>query len=64
MAAPNTAGTGAFGGVISTPYTWVWVSSLASLLAGVVLAYLNPAVAGLLGTGASTPANARQHQRV
>jgi hypothetical protein len=64
VAAPNTAGTGAFDGVLSTPYSWVWVSSLASLLAGVVLAHLNAAVAGLLGTGASTPANARQHQRV
>jgi hypothetical protein len=31
---PETAGAGAFGGVISTPAEWVYVSSLASLICG------------------------------
>ena len=63
LAQPTTAGTGAFGGVLSTPYTWVWVSCLASLLAGCALAYLNTTLAGLLGAGTSTSAS-RQHERV
>ncbi len=32
-----TAGTGAFAGVLSTPYVWVWVSITVSLLCGCVL---------------------------
>ncbi len=42
---PATAGAGAFGGVISTPAIWVFVSVLASLLAGCVLGYLHTTIA-------------------
>jgi hypothetical protein len=38
LADPATAGTRAFGGVLSTPYVWVWVSCTVSLLAGCLLA--------------------------
>lgn len=34
---PATAGSGAFGGVLSTPYGWVWINITASLLCGCVL---------------------------
>ena len=29
---PATAGSGAFGGVLSTPFGWVWISALATLI--------------------------------
>ncbi|RHW29144.1 DUF1097 domain-containing protein [Nocardioides immobilis] len=38
---PATAGTGAFGGVISTPFGWVWAGVTASLFCGVVLGVLS-----------------------
>jgi hypothetical protein len=44
---PATAGFGAFGGVLSTPYGWVWASSLASLLCGCALGLLSVKLAGL-----------------
>ncbi len=34
---PATAGAGAFGGVISTPFVFVWLSITASLLCGCLL---------------------------
>lgn len=34
---PATAGAGAFGGVISTPFTWVWINVTVSLLCGCLL---------------------------
>jgi hypothetical protein len=37
LASPKTAGAGAFGGVLSTPAEWVYISSLASLLCGGLL---------------------------
>ena len=37
LANPATAGAGAFGGVISTPFTWVWVNITVSLLCGCLL---------------------------
>lgn len=37
LADPTTAGTGAFGGVISTPVEWVFLSCTVSLTAGVLL---------------------------
>ena len=65
LAEPTSAGTGAFGGVFSTPYPWVWVSCLASLLAGVVLGLLSTVLAGSLGAGtASRAKTARPHQQV
>lgn len=48
LAKPATAGTGAFGGALSTPYPWVFVSMLVSLLAGCILAYFSASLAGML----------------
>ena len=45
---PATAGAGAFGGVISTPYGWVFVSVLATLTIGVGLGMLSTRLAALL----------------
>ncbi|MDQ6731380.1 MAG: hypothetical protein M3022_14105 [Actinomycetota bacterium] len=48
LAKPATAGTGAFGGVISTPYAWVAINVLASLLLGTLCGALSARVAGML----------------
>lgn len=45
---PATAGAGAFGGVISTPNGWVFVSVLACLTIGVGLGMLSTRLAALL----------------
>lgn len=45
---PETAGTGAFSGVISTPVEWVFVSVAASLLAGVLLGQASIKLAAIL----------------
>ena len=37
LGAPATAGAGAFGGVLSTPYGWVFVDVLVTLTIGVLL---------------------------
>ncbi len=34
---PATAGAGAFGGVISTPYVWVFINVLVTLMIGCLL---------------------------
>ncbi len=34
---PATAGSGAFGGVISTPWTFVWLNTLVTLVCGCIL---------------------------
>lgn len=47
---PETAGSGAFGGVLSTPVEMVFASILASLLCGVVLGVLSVRLAGVLNT--------------
>jgi hypothetical protein len=47
LANPATAGAGAFGGVISTPYGWVFVSILATLTIGVGLGMLSTRLAAL-----------------
>ena len=44
---PETAGAGAFGGVLSTPIGWVWANSLASLLCGCLLGLASVKLAGL-----------------
>ncbi len=44
---PATAGAGAFGGVLSTPYGWVWTDTLVSLLIGCLLGLLSVKLAGL-----------------
>lgn len=58
LAEPTTAGTGAFGGVLSTPYPWVWVSCTVSLLAGCLLAYLTLTAANALGARPKDAASA------
>jgi hypothetical protein len=45
---PATAGTGAFGGVLSTPYTWVWISVTAALLCGCVLGIVSVKITELV----------------
>lgn len=44
----TTAGTGAFGGVISTPYGWVFANTLVSLLIGCALGVVSVWLAGVL----------------
>lgn len=63
LAKPETAGTGAFGGVLSTPFGWVYVSVLVSLLAGCLLGLVSAAVAGL-GSGSDETSGSRTRQRV
>jgi hypothetical protein len=47
LANPATAGAGAFGGVLSTPIGWVFVSILATLTIGVGLGMLSSRLAAL-----------------
>jgi hypothetical protein len=58
---PATAGAGAFGGVLSTPYGWVFVDTVASLLIGCLLGLASVRLAGL-STPAAAPAE--EHERV
>ena len=51
---PATAGAGAFGGVLSTPYVWVWVNTLVTLLIGCALGLASVKLAGIL-TPAAKP---------
>jgi len=48
LADPATAGSGAFGGVLSTPWQWVWFNGLVSALCGVVLGIVSAKVAAVL----------------
>jgi hypothetical protein len=52
---PETAGTGAFGGVISTPAEWVYISSLVSLVCGALLGVASVKLSAALGFLAGTP---------
>ena len=45
---PKTAGSGAFGGVISTPWAMVWLDTLVTLVCGCILGILSAKVAGAL----------------
>ena len=45
---PETAGSGAFHGVLSTPLEWVFISSAVSLLVGPVLGLASVKLAGIL----------------
>lgn len=47
LADAATAGGGAFGGVLSTPFGWVWIDILVSLLAGCALGLLSVKLAGM-----------------
>ncbi|WP_248579573.1 DUF1097 family protein [Nocardioides sp. InS609-2] len=51
---PATAGAGAFGGVLSTPYVWVWVNTLVTLLIGCALGLISVKLTGIL-TPAAKP---------
>lgn len=44
----GTAGSGAFGGVISTPWAMVWLNSLVSLICGCILGILSAKMAAAL----------------
>jgi len=44
LADPATAGTGAFGGLISTPWPWVWFSVWVTLVFGIVLGIVSAKV--------------------
>ncbi|WP_148613383.1 DUF1097 family protein [Nocardioides rubriscoriae] len=48
LADPTTAGAGAFGGVISTPYGFVWLNITVSLLCGCVLGLLSVKLTALV----------------
>lgn len=45
---PATAGTGAFGGVISTPWTYVWLNTLVTLVCGCILGIVSAKVAAAI----------------
>jgi hypothetical protein len=46
---PETAGFGAFGGVLSTPVEWVYISSLASLICGSFLGVVSVKLSTAIG---------------
>jgi hypothetical protein len=50
---PATAGSGAFGGVISTPVEWVFASVAVTLLCGCVLGLASVTLAGALTPGSA-----------
>ena len=46
--AGGAAGLGAFGGLISTPWAWVWFDTLVTLIVGVILGIVSGKLAALL----------------
>ncbi|MGU3438133.1 DUF1097 domain-containing protein [Actinomycetes bacterium M1A6_2h] len=48
LAEPAAAGTGAFGGVLSLPFGWVWFSITVSLLCGIALGTASVRLAGVV----------------
>jgi len=48
QALTDAPGSGAFGGVISTPWQYVWLNTLVSLLCGVVLGVVSAKLAAAL----------------
>lgn len=55
---PETAGSGAFGGVLSTPAEWVYISSLVSLTCGSLLGVASVKLSTALGFMAGKPSRA------
>ncbi|MCY7395988.1 MAG: hypothetical protein LH468_07530 [Nocardioides sp.] len=53
---PATAGAGAFGGVISTPFVFVWLNITVSLLCGCLLGLLSVKLTGMITPKADTAA--------
>jgi hypothetical protein len=51
LGAPATAGAGAFGGVISTPYGWVFVNVLVTLTIGALLGLTSAKVSAAVSKG-------------
>lgn len=63
---PATAGAGAFGGVLSTPFTWVWFDITASLLCGCLLGIASVRLAAFVtpaSRAAAEPATAAESVR-
>ena len=54
---PETAGAGAFHGVLSTPLEWVFISSAVSLLVGPLLGLASVKLAGILTLAKPQPAS-------
>jgi hypothetical protein len=48
LAKPATAGSGAFGGVLSTPFGWVWLSAAVTLVCGVILGIVSAKITAAL----------------
>lgn len=46
--AGGAAGLGAFGGLVSTPWAWVWFNTLVTLIVGVILGIVSGKLAALL----------------
>ena len=42
------SGLGAFGGLVSTPWAWVWFDTLVTLIVGVILGIVSGKLAALL----------------
>jgi hypothetical protein len=57
LAKPTTAGQGAFGGVLSTPYGWVALDVFATLMVGLIFGAASVRLAALL-----TPGNMKREQ--
>jgi hypothetical protein len=49
LGAPATAGAGAFGGVLSTPYTWVFIDILVTLTIGALLGLGSAKISAAVG---------------
>jgi hypothetical protein len=45
---PATAGIGAGGGLLSTPWPWVWLSTWVTLVIGVLLGWISAKVAATI----------------
>lgn len=61
---PATAGAGAFGGVISTPFVFVWLNITVSLLCGCVLGLLSVKLTGLISPAPTAEADTEQTSKV
>jgi hypothetical protein len=60
---PRTAGSGAFGGTLSTPAEWVFVSMLASLACGVLLGLISVQLAHVFSPKSASAAADPSHVR-
>ncbi|HEV7206285.1 MAG TPA: DUF1097 family protein [Jatrophihabitans sp.] len=60
LAKPATAGTGAFGGVLSTPVAWVFVDTLVTLLIGTLLGVASVRLTAIVTPRPAASAPARE----